>query len=74
MEKVFITLVEKQTVICLYGVTGRSDQGDRTLRSVLPTTEPLSCDQPLTYVRSALTGHVWSQKLLSRPLLILTEL
>ena len=26
MEEVFITLVEKRTVMCLYGVTGRSGQ------------------------------------------------
>ena len=41
-------------------------RGDRTLRSVLPTTEQLSCDRTLTSVRS--------QKLLSRALLMLTEL
>ena len=57
----------------LCGVIGRSGQGDRTLRSVLPATEPLSCDRTLTCVRSALTGRVRSQKLLFGPLLMLTE-
>ena len=56
----------------LCGVTGRSGQGDRTLRSVLPATEPLSCDRTLTSVRSALTGRVRSRKLLSRTLLMST--
>ena len=46
-------------------------RGDRMLQSVLPTTKPLSCDQTLTCVRSALTRHVRSQKLLSTTLLIL---
>ena len=53
----------------LCGVTGRSGQGDRTLRSVLPATELLSCDRTLTSVRSALTGRVRSQFSLSRTLL-----
>ena len=56
------------------GVIRRSDQGDRTLQSVLPATEPLSCDRTLTCVQSALTGRVRSQKLLSRTLLMLTGL
>ena len=55
------------------GVTGRSGHGDRTLRSVLPATESLSCDRTLTYVRSALTGCVRSRKLLSGTLLMLTR-
>ena len=46
--------------------------GDRTLQSVLPATEQLSCDQTLTSVRSALTGRVRSRKLLSGTLLMLT--
>ena len=29
----------------LYGVTGRSDHVDRTLRSVLPELQCLSCDR-----------------------------
>ena len=41
-------------------------RGDRTLQSVLPTTEQLSCDRTLTSVRS--------QKLPSRTLLMLTGL
>ena len=56
------------------GVTGRSGQGDRTLRSVLPVTEPLSYDQTLTCVRSALIGRVRSQKLPCGTLLMLTGL
>ena len=74
MEEVFIHLCSKQTVMCLCGVTGRSDQGDRTLRSVHPPLSYLSCDQTLTNVRSALTGRVWSQKLSSGTLLMLTGL
>ena len=49
-------------------------RGDRMLRSVLPATVQFSCDRTLTSVRSALTGHVWSQKLLSGTLLMLTGL
>ena len=50
----------------LCGVTGCSGQGDRMLRSVLPAIEPLSCDRTLT--------SIWSRKLLSGPLLMLTGL
>ena len=53
---------------------GRSDQVDRTLRSVLPATEQLSCDRTLTSVWSALTGRAQSQKLLSGTLLMLIGL
>ena len=60
--------------MCHCGVIGRFDQGDRMLRSVLPTTEQLSCDRTLTNIRSALTGRVRSQKLPSEILLMLTEL
>ena len=56
------------------GVTECSGQGDQMLWSVLPATEPLSCVRTLTSVWSALTGHVQSQKLLSRTLLMLTRL
>ena len=45
MEEVFITLVEKQTVMCLCGVTGHSGHVDRMLRSVLPELQCLSCDR-----------------------------
>ena len=58
MEEVFIHLVEKRTVMCLYGVTGRSGQVDRTHRAVHPETQCLSCDRTLDNVRSALTGRV----------------
>ena len=64
--EVFITPHSKQTVMCHCGVTGCSDQGDRMLRSVLPTTEQLSCDRTLSSVRS--------KKLPSRTLLMLTGL
>ena len=36
MEEVFIHPVQKQTVMCLYGVTGRSGHVDQTHRSVFP--------------------------------------
>ena len=36
MEEVFIQSVEKQTIMCLYRVTGRSGHVGRTLRLVLP--------------------------------------
>ena len=49
-------------------------RGDRTLRSVLPETQCLSCDRTQDNVRSALTGRVRSRKLLSRALLMLTKL
>ena len=49
----------------LCGVTGRSSQGDRILRSVIPAIEPLSYDRTLTSVRS--------RKLLSGTLLMSTE-
>ena len=52
--------------MCLCGVTVRSGHVDRTLQSVLPTTEQLSCDRTLTSVRS--------RKLLSGTLLMLTGL
>ena len=45
MEEVFITMAKKQTVMCLYGVTGRSGHVDRTLRSVLPELQCLKCDR-----------------------------
>ena len=45
MEGVFITLVEKRTVMSLCGVTGRPGHVDRTLRSVLPELQCLSCDR-----------------------------
>ena len=61
-----------ETPFC--GVTGCSDLGDRMHRSVLPTTEPLSCDRTLTYVQSALTGRIRSRKLISETLLMLTGL
>ena len=60
MEEVFITLVEKRTVMCLYGVTGRSGHVDRTLQSVLPELQCLSCDRTLDSVQSTLTGRVRS--------------
>ena len=60
MEEVFITMAEKQTVMCLYGVTRRSDHDDQMLWSVLPELQCLSCDRTLDSVRSALTGHVRS--------------
>ena len=47
MEEVFINPAEKQTVICLCGVTGRSDHVDRTLQSVLPENQCLQCDRTL---------------------------
>ena len=40
--------------MCLYGVTGHSSQGDRTLRLVLPTTEQLSCDRTRPVTKTAL--------------------
>ena len=45
MEEVFITLVEKRTVMCLCGVTGRSGHIDRMLQSVLPELQCLKCDR-----------------------------
>ena len=53
------------------GVTERFGQGDRTLQSVLPAAEPLSCDRTLTCIRSALIRRIRSQKLLSGTLLML---
>ena len=50
--------------MCHCRVTGCSGQGDQMLWSVLPATEQLSCDRTLT--------NVWSQKLPSRTLLMLT--
>ena len=45
MEEVFITWAEKRTVMCLYGVTGRSGHVDRTCRSVHPELKWLQCDR-----------------------------
>jgi hypothetical protein len=53
VEVLFITSAKKRTVMCLYGVTGRSGHVDRTLASV----------------RSALTGRVRLHFFLSRTLL-----
>jgi hypothetical protein len=36
VEVLFITPAEKQTVMCLCGVTGRSGHVDQTLQSVYP--------------------------------------
>ena len=57
MEVVFITPAEKRTVMCLYGVTGRSDHVDRTLRSVHPELQCLKCDRTLDRVRTASGQH-----------------
>ena len=73
MEEVFIHPCSKRTVMCLCGVIRCSGQGDRMLRSVHPPLCSLSCDRTLASLRSALTGCVWSQKLLSGTLLMLTE-
>ena len=45
MEVVFITLTEKQIVMCLCGVTGRSGHVDQTRRSVHPELQCLKCDR-----------------------------
>ena len=57
---VFITPTEKRTVMCLYGVTGRSGHVDRTLQSVHPELQWLSVDRTLADVWLALTGRVRS--------------
>ena len=62
MEEVFITPAEKQTVMCLCGVTGRSGQFSSN-------TSVLSCDRTLDSVRSALTRRVRSRFSLSGTLL-----
>ena len=61
MEVVFITPTEKQTVMCLCGVTEHSSHVDRTLRLVHPELQWLSVDRTLDSVRSALTGRVRSR-------------
>ena len=45
MEEVFITWAEKQTIMCLCRVTGRSGHVDQTLRSVHPEHQCLQCDR-----------------------------
>ena len=56
MKEVFITLVEKQTVMCLCGVIGRSDHVDRMLRSVHPNSSVYSvigrCQRPVSTDRT----------------------
>ena len=69
MEEVFITMAEKRTVMCLYGVTGRSSHVDQMLQSVLPELQCLSCDLTLNSVRSVLIGHIRSRFSLSGTLL-----
>ena len=70
MEEVFISMAKKRTVMCLYRVTGRSGHVDRTLQSVLPEIQCLSCDRKrpvtifslwnLTGVNRTLGPSVWS--------------
>ena len=50
------TRVEKRTVMCLYGVTGRSGHVDRTLRSVHPEHQCLSGDR----MRSVVIFPLWN--------------
>ena len=69
VKVVFITPAEKQTVMCLCGVTGRFGHVDRTLRSVHPELQCLKCYRTLASVRSALTGRVRSRFSLSGTLL-----
>ena len=54
MEEVFITMAEKRTVMCLYGVTGHSGHVDQTLRSVHPEFQCLQCDRTRPVVISPL--------------------
>ena len=47
MEEVFIIWAEKQTIMCLCGVTERSGHVDRTRRSVHLKLQCLQCDRTL---------------------------